>query len=376
MASRTSPKRDYYEVLGVSRTAGSDEIKRAYRMRAKELHPDVSTAPDSEALFKELNEAYQVLGDQEKREVYDQYGHQAFESGGAGPGPGPTGGLDDLFSMFFGDGFGRSSPRSGPERGDDLQVELEITLEDAAHGVTADLRYSHMEACDICGGSGARDGTAPEKCTACNGSGQIDHVQRTPLGAFRTSAPCGRCRATGKVIHSPCAQCNGQGRLTKRRERKLTVPAGVDTGSTMSISGQGDAGMRGGPAGDLYVVLRVRQHKVFERRGTTLFCEVPISFVTAALGGDVTVPTIDGDETLTIPEGTQTGSRFTVRGKGIPELNSSRRGDSVVVVRVDVPKKLTGAQREALEAFASAMGQPSAKAHDKGLFGRIFGGES
>jgi len=365
-------RRDYYEVLGVSRDATPEEIKRAYRTLARRYHPDVNKEPDAEAKFKEINEAYGVLSDEERRELYDRYGHDGLSAGG-GPAESPFTGFDDIFDIFFGTRDRSFRTGTTAVRGDDLLQEIQITLEEAATGVNKRIRYSHLETCDVCDGSGAEPGTRPQVCPTCRGTGFVRHTQNTLLGTFQTRATCGRCNGQGRIVSSACPQCAGAGRLRKTRERTIRIPAGVDTGARIRVSGEGDAGLHQGPPGDLYVVVRVEPHNTFERRGNDLVCEVPISFATAALGGEVEVPTIQGTDKLRIPEGTQSGTSFVLRGKGMPDLNGYGRGDQYVIVRVDVPKKLTPEQRQALKAFAESMGETLVEG-DRGIFTRLFRG--
>lgn len=364
-------KRDYYEVLGVSRSATLDEIKRAYRNLARRYHPDVNKDPGAEALFKEINEAYEVLSDDEKRAAYDRFGHAGVNGAAASSGFGGMGGFGDIFDIFFGMGGPRAATARA-ERGDDLRVDVEITLEEAAEGVEKTIRFARLETCDVCDGTGAAPGTRPEVCTLCRGTGFVRHTQNTLLGTFQTQTTCARCRGEGRVVQTPCPQCSGHGRVRRSVERTLHIPAGVDSGSRIRLSGEGDAGIRGGGPGDLYVVLFVRPHEFFERRGNDLYCEVPISFVRAALGGQITVPTINGTEKIHIPEGTQTGTTFRLRDKGMPDVNGRGRGDQYVVVRVQVPTKLTPEQKQILRQLANSLGDLPEPEHEKGFLGRIF----
>jgi len=374
-------KRDYYDVLGVSRTASTEEIKRAYRNLARRYHPDVNKDPDAEAKFKEINEAYEVLSDETKRRTYDRFGHAGINGTAAEPGMGfggpGFGGLGDIFDIFFNTGGGRSAASgSMAERGDDLRQDLEITLEEAALGAEKTVRFNRLENCDLCSGTGAKPGTHAEACPTCRGTGYVRHTQNTLLGTFQTTTTCGRCRGEGRVVSSPCPQCSGGGRIRKTRERKVRIPAGVDSGSRIRLSGEGDAGIRGGDPGDLYIVLYIRPHEVFERRGNDLYCEVPISFVRAALGGQITVPTIHGTEKITLSEGTQSGQTFRLREKGIPDLNGRGKGDEYVIVRVQVPTKLSADQKALLRQFARSLGEDVEDSpEDKGLLGRLFRGD-
>jgi len=365
-------KRDYYEVLGVGRNASGDEIRKAYRALARRFHPDVNKDPDADARIKEINEAYEVLKDDERRRNYDIYGHED-PTRNAGPSASNFS-FDDIFDVFF--GTGSRAPRSGASavRGDDLRQDVEITLEEAASGVSKRIRYSHLETCDVCEGTGAEPGSRSQVCPSCRGTGYVRHTQNTLLGTFQTTAPCGRCGGEGRIIEQPCPQCAGAGRVRRTREMTVRIPAGVDTGSRIRLSGEGDAGMRRGPAGDLYLFIRVKPHEVFERRDNDLYCEVPVSFATAVLGGEVEVPTIGGSEKLEIPEGTQSGTSFVLRGKGMPDANGYHRGNQYVNVRVEVPRRLNAEQKQALRAFAEAMGE-NLPDSDRGLFSRLFKGD-
>lgn len=365
-------KRDYYEVLGLSRDATPDEVKRAYRTLARRYHPDVSQDPDAEARIKEINEAYGVLSDTERRQTYDQFGHAGLNGGGGEPG---FGGFPDIFDVFFGTGSRSSRAAYSAGRGDDLRQDITITLEEAASGSNQRVRYTHLETCDICEGNGAEPGSQPEVCSACRGTGYVRHTQNTLLGTFQTTAPCGRCRGEGRVVSKPCPQCAGAGRMRKTRERTIRVPPGVDTGSRIRLSGEGDAGLRGGAPGDLYLFIRVLDHELFARDGNDLRCEVSVTFAQAALGAEIEVPTIDGSDKLVIPEGTQTGTSFTLRERGMPELNGRRRGNQYVHIRVEVPRKMTAEQRQALRQYAESMGETVPQEDERGLFSRLFRSE-
>lgn len=370
-------KRDYYETLGIARDASADEIKKAYRRLARQHHPDVNKHDKgAEEAFKEINEAYTVLSDPQKRQMYDRYGHQGLDSRYTGPGFGfgDLGGFGDIFDMFFGSGARAQARRQAVgERGADLRHDLELTLEEVAAGVEKELRVSRLERCDACSGSGAQPGTSPETCSYCQGTGQVTHSQHTFLGSFSTVTTCTTCRGEGRVIRDPCRACDGTGRLRKTSERKVRIPAGVESGSRIRLRGEGDAGDRGGPPGDLYVIVYVRPHEVFERRGDDLLCEIPISFVQAALGDTIEVPTLAGDEKLHIPEGTQTGATFKLRGKGLPNINSGGHGDEHVIVRIVTPRKLTDEQRKLLLGFAESSGIEVNPKKSKGLFGKSRG---
>ena len=372
-------KRDYYEVLGVNKGASDEEIKKAYRKLAKKYHPDMN--PDdktAEAKFKEVNEAYEVLSDKEKRAKYDQFGHAGVDPNfGAGGGYG--GGFDmgdidlgDIFGSFFGGGFGGfgggGQRANAPQKGESLRANLTLTFEEAAFGCEKEIELSRTEACEDCRGSGCQPGTTAETCPDCRGSGVV-RIQRGGGGfAFSTSAPCTRCRGTGKIIHSPCKTCGGAGTVRKKRRISVTIPGGIDDGQAVSLRGQGNAGKNGGPAGDLIVGVRIKPHPQFRREGTTVLYEQPISFYQAALGAELEIPTIDGKVKYNLPAGTQTGTTYRLRGKGIPELRGRGRGDQYVTVKVQVPTSLTGEQKEALHAFAAAMGEVPAESGVKAFF--------
>ncbi len=357
-------KRDYYEVLGVSKGASEDEIKKAFRKLAKKYHPDLNPGDkEAEVHFKEINEAYEVLSDAEKRSRYDQFGHAGvdpnFNAGGGGGfgGFGDFGDIDlgDLFGSFF--GGGRQQTRNGPRKGDSLRASLTITFEEAAFGCEKELNLNRDETCTDCGGSGCAPGTTPEICSQCRGTGQV-RVQRGGGNMFFTStAPCSKCRGTGKIIHQPCSTCHGSGSVRRQRRITVKIPAGIDNGQAISLRGQGGAGSNGGPAGDLIVSVTVRPHAKFRRDGSTVLLEQPVSFFQAAMGAELTIDTIDGPVKYNLPAGTQTGTTFRLRGKGIPSVNGRGRGDQYVTVTVQVPTSLTAAQKEALHAFAAAMGE-------------------
>ena len=364
-------KRDYYEVLGVSKGASDDEIKKAYRKLAKKYHPDMNPGDkEAEAKFKEVNEAYSVLSDEQKRARYDQFGHAGVDPnyGAGGPG-GPFGGFDmgdidlgDIFGSFFGGGGfggfgGGGQRRNGPQKGESLRANLTITFEEAAFGCEKELSLNRTEECDECHGSGCQPGTTAETCPNCRGTGVVRVQQRTGGFAFSSTAACTRCRGTGKIIHSPCKSCGGSGSVKKSKRITVTIPAGIDDGQAVSLRGQGNAGKNGGPAGDLIVGVRVKPHPQFRRDGTTVLYEQPVSFFQAAMGAELEIPTIDGKVKYTLPAGTQTGTTFRLRGKGIPELRGRGRGDQYVTIRVQVPTSLNSEQKEALRAFAQAMGE-------------------
>ena len=365
-------KRDYYEVLGVDKNASADDIKRAFRRKAKECHPDLH--PDdkeAEERFKELNEANEVLSDPDKRARYDQFGFNDPAMGG-NPFAGGAGGFDfggmgfdSIFDMFTG-GMGGASRRQGPQQGNDLRYDLRITFEEAAKGCTKSFDFYRNENCEACKGTGAKPGTSPVTCQMCHGSGQI----RQSGGWMTTVRTCPTCGGTGKVIQEKCSSCGGSGRTRVRRTATVKVPAGIDNGQTIIMNGQGEPGLRGGPSGDLYINVIVKPHKLFKRDGYDLHLDLPISFTQAALGAEIDVPTLDGSVKYKIPEGTQTDTEFRIRGAGIQQLRSSSKGDLVIHVRVEIPKRLTEKQRELLRQFDEAT---TGKEYDqrKGFFDKV-----
>jgi molecular chaperone DnaJ len=345
-------KRDYYEVLGVNRTATDQELKSAYRKMALQYHPDRNPGNhEAEEKFKEINEAYAVLSSAENRARYDRFGHAGVGSSAAS-GAWATqdfGGFEDILGDIFGDIFGaRGSRRGGAQRGSDLRYDYEITLEQAAAGFKTQITIPRLENCGDCNGSGAAAGTSPVTCSMCGGTGQVRFQQ----GFFSVSRTCNQCRGTGRTIATPCPKCRGQGRVEKEQQLEIKIPAGVDTGARLRLAGEGEAGTNGGPAGDLYVVIHVKEHEMFERQGNNLYVNVPVTFSQAALGAEVKVPTLDGEETVTIPEGTQTGSIFRIKGKGIVSLQGHGRGDLFVVTTILTPTRLTREQKRLLEEFA------------------------
>ena len=360
-------KQDYYQVLGVEKTAGDSEIKKAYRSLAKKYHPDMNPGDkEAEQKFKEVNEAYAVLSDPEKRQKYDQFGHAAFDpAAGGGSGFGGFGdfggGFDfgDIFSSFFGGGGGSSSSRRrGPMRGSDVLTHLTISFEEAVNGCKKDVSFDHVEACSDCHGSGAASGSAVETCSVCRGSGQVTVQQNSPLGIFQSSRPCSACNGSGKIIKTPCSNCRGKGYVKVTKKLSVTIPAGIDDEQRIALRGEGNAGRNGGTAGDLIIEVRVRKHAIFERDGMDIYCEVPITFAQAALGAEIDIPTLEGTEKYTIGEGTQTGTTFTLRGRGIPNVNQPRaKGNLYLTVNVEIPRGLNAKQKEALRAFADSCGE-------------------
>ena len=375
-------KRDYYEVLGVSKSASDDEIKKAYRKLAKQYHPDLNPGDKTaEAKFKEVNEAYEVLSDKDKRAKYDQFGHAGVDPNfGAGAG-GPFGGfsgadfgdidLGDIFGSFFGGGFGggsSSSRRNGPMKGDTLRAGVTITFEEAAFGCEKEIILNREESCDTCHGTGCEPGTTAEICPNCRGTGTVRIQRGGGAFTFATTTTCPKCGGTGKIIHQPCKTCNGSGSVRKQRKITVKIPAGIDNGQAVSLRGQGGAGRNGGPAGDLIISVTVRPHAFFKRDGTSVYMEQPVSFLQATLGAELEIPTIDGKVKWNLPEGTQPGTTFRLRGKGIPSINGRGRGDQFVTVQVQVPRNLNREQKEALHAYGQAMGEIPAD-HEDGLKG-------
>lgn len=354
-------KRDYYEVLGVDRSVDEKELKKAYRKLAMKYHPDRNPGDtEAENKFKEINEAYEVLSDADKRNRYNQFGHdgvngQAGFGGGAG-----FGGFDDIFSDIFdmfGGGFSSSRRRSGPRKGADLRYELGIDFSDAAFGVKKEITVKRHEKCEKCSGTGAKEGTSKKTCSKCGGSGELRYAQRTPLGQFINTKPCDECAGEGTIIDSPCDECHGKGKVIKNKTIQLNIPKGVDNGSVIPLRGEGEPGEKGGPAGDLYIILRVKPHELFKRDGNDIICEVPITFTQAALGDELVIPTLDGRVKYKISEGTQSGTVFRLRGKGVPYTRGNGRGDHYVRVIVEVPKKLNSKQRDMLRKFSEEMGE-------------------
>ena len=373
-----SEKRDYYEVLGVSKDADAKEIKKAYRKLAMKYHPDKNPGDKAaEEKFKEINEAYEVLSDEEKRSTYDRFGHdglngQAGFGGGQGfggfGGSGGFGGFEDIFGDIFGSGFGGfggsggSSRRRGPRRGADIRQSVTIKFEEAAFGKKIKVKINRSEECDECHGSGAKPGTTKKTCPTCHGSGTVQSVQRTPFGNIASQRTCSTCNGDGEINESPCNKCHGKGSVRKTKTIEVDIPAGIDDGQMIKLSGQGEVGEKGGPRGDLYIVVNVQKHEIFTREGYDVYIEMPIRFTQAALGDKLEVPTLDGKVSYNLPEGTQTGTVFRLREKGIPKLRSNSRGDQYVKVIIDTPKKLNDEQKELLRKFDESCGN---KVHEK-----------
>ena len=370
-------KRDFYEVLGVKKGASEDELKKAYRKLAKENHPDLHPGDkECEARFKEINEAYEVLSDPDKRAKYDQFGHAAFDpsqgfGGGGFGGFEGFGGFGDIFSDIFGGGFGFGGGGgrnpNAPRKGDNLRATVNIKFEEAAFGVKKDVFVAKIEQCPDCKGTGCAEGTTAEICPDCKGSGTVMSTKRTPFGMVQSSEQCPKCKGRGKIIHSPCKTCRGIGSVRLQHKVTVSVPAGIDDGQTISLRGQGNAGLNGGPAGDLLITVLVQPHARFERDGASILLEQEVSFSQAALGAEIEVPTLDGKVKLNIPEGTQTGTTFRLKGKGVPFLRNGGRGDQFVTVKVTVPRGMSSAQKDALRRYAQTMGET---VEQKNIFGK------
>lgn len=370
-------KRDFYEVLGVKKGASEDELKKAYRKLAKENHPDLHPGDkECEARFKEINEAYEVLSDPDKRAKYDQFGHAAFDpsqgfGGGGFGGFEGFGGFGDIFSDIFGGGFGFGGGGgrnpNAPRKGDNLRATVNIKFEEAAFGVKKEVFVSKIEQCPDCKGTGCAEGTTAEVCPDCKGTGTVMSTKRTPFGMVQSSEQCPKCKGRGKIIHSPCKTCRGMGSVRRQHKVSVSIPAGIDDGQTISLKGQGNAGLNGGPAGDLLITVLVQPHARFERDGASILLDQEISFAQAALGAEVEVPTLDGKVKLNIPEGTQSGTTFRLKGKGVPFLRNGGRGDQFVTVNVAVPRGMTSTQKDALRQYAETMGET---VEQKNIFGK------
>lgn len=377
-------KRDYYEVLGVSKTATEDDLKRAYRTLAKKYHPDLHpNDAEAEARFKEVNEAYEILSDPAKRQKYDQFGFAGVDPNyGAGQGGAYGGGdfggfggfgdVGDIFESFFGGGFGgtqRSSP-NGPRRGQDIKSNLTISFMDACKGTKKQVKVTRMDTCQDCRGTGAKAGTSPKTCPDCHGTGTVRVNKRTPLGVFQTTSSCERCGGSGKIIDTPCPSCSGQGRVRSVLNREVEIPAGIDNGQTLRVQGAGNSGVNGGEYGDLNIRVTVQPHEIFEREGFDINTEIPISYAQATLGDEITVPTIDGNVKYTVPAGTQTGTVFRLRGKGVKRLYRTDRGDQYVTVKVEVPRSLSKKQADLLRAFDESLDDRN-QANKKSFFEKM-----
>lgn len=370
-------KRDFYEVLGVKKGASEDELKKAYRKLAKENHPDLHPGDkECEARFKEINEAYEVLSDPDKRAKYDQFGHAAFDpsqgfGGGGFGGFEGFGGFGDIFSDIFGGGFGFGGGGgrnpNAPRKGDNLRATVNIKFEEAAFGVKKEVFVAKIEQCPDCKGTGCAEGTTAEVCPDCKGTGTVMSTKRTPFGMVQSSEQCPKCKGRGKIIHSPCKTCRGMGSVRRQHKVSVSIPAGIDDGQTISLKGQGNAGLNGGPAGDLLITVLVQPHARFERDGASILLDQEISFAQAALGAEVEVPTLDGKVKLNIPEGTQSGTTFRLKGKGVPFLRNGGRGDQFVTVNVAVPRGMTSTQKDALRQYAETMGET---VEQKNIFGK------
>jgi molecular chaperone DnaJ len=367
-------QRDLYEVLGVARSATADELKKAYRKLAMQYHPDRNSAADAADRFKEVNFAYEVLSDQARRERYDRFGHAGIDSAAGGPqgfeGFGNFDGFGDIFDAFFG-GTRGGRRRSGPARGADLRVSLDLDFEEAVFGTEKEITYKRAENCSECHGTGAAPGTEPEVCGSCNGSGEVRRAQQSIFGQFVNVATCGRCKGEGRVISSPCVQCRGAGIERRDRNIKVTVPRGVDNGSQIRLSGEGESGPRGGQPGNLFVVLNVRKHAAFERVEDHILYELPVNIAQAALGATLSIPTLDGETDVEVPAGTQSGDDFILRGHGVPHLRGSGRGDMIIRATVVIPDELSDEQRELLEKLAETMGTPMLPRRQKSFFERL-----
>ena len=383
-------KKDYYEILGVSKTATDDELKKAFRKKAKQWHPDANpdNKKEAEAKFKEVNEAYEVLSNPQKRQMYDQFGTADPQQAGFGGGPfgggngyysystsdfGDFGDLGDIFSSFFGGGFGgqrqNSRKNNGPRKGEDLNLSIDISFEESFLGVEKEIIVTRQETCSFCNGTGAKKGTNPIKCPTCNGTGNVTSFQNTILGRVQTRRTCSDCRGTGEIIKEPCENCKGRGTVRKTPKVKIKIPAGINDNQTVVLRGEGNPGIKGGPAGDLYITVRVKKSSIFKREGNNVYCDIPVTITQATLGAELEIPMVDGSkEKYKIPEATQTGTQFTIRAKGFKSINSSSQGNFIFRVVVQTPKKLSKEQRELLVQLAKTMNeQPPVK--KKGFFG-------
>lgn len=365
-----SSKRDYYEVLGVGRTADAEGLKKAYRRLARQYHPDINKEPGAEERFKEANEAYEVLSDAEKRRAYDRFGHAAVD-GSSGYSDFGFGGIGDIFEEFFGFGSGTRTRRRGPRRGNDLQYDLEISLEEAVFGCEKEIGVYRRDVCPACQGSAAEPGTTPVRCNQCNGSGEVRRVQQSILGSFVNVATCPICQGKGEVVSTPCQRCRGQGQVEATKSITVKIPPGVDDGTRIRLAGEGEPGLRDGPQGNLYVLLHVQPHHIFRRSGDDIVLELNINIAQAALGDKVTIPTLDGEESIHIPGGTQTGRIFRLRGRGVPHLRRNGRGDLLIVTQVVVPSELDDHQRELFQELGETLGKEVIPQHERSFMDRL-----
>jgi len=367
-----SAKRDYYQVLGVDRQASGEQIKKAFRRLARQYHPDVNSSPDAEARFKEINEAYEILSDNEKRAMYDRFGHAGPQAGFGGYGDfGGFGGFEDIFESFFGGMRTGQTARRGPSRGADLRYDLTIEFEEAVFGCQKEIVIPRRETCPHCQGSGAEPGTQPIRCPQCNGTGEVRRQQQTILGAFIQVTTCPRCHGEREIITTPCSRCGGQKTIKVERTISVDIPAGVDNGTRVRLNGEGEPGTRGGPPGNLYVVLNVKPHRFFRREDSNILLELDVNVAQASLGDKIKVPTLDGDEELTIPAGIQTGDVMRIRGKGVPHLRRNSRGDQLVMIHVLTPTKLTKKQRQLFGELGQTLGKEVVHLPEKGLFQKV-----
>ncbi|MFO7916796.1 MAG: molecular chaperone DnaJ [Anaerolineae bacterium] len=364
-------KRDYYEILGVSRQASKSEIRAAYRKLARENHPDVSDAPNAEERFKEINEAYQILNDDERRAVYDRYGHSGLDRSGMRGGFEGFDSFEDIFDSFFGFGRAGTTQQGGPRRGSDLRYDLEITFEEAVFGCSKELEISRMQTCPHCGGTGAEPGTRPTRCPECNGTGQVRHAQRSIFGSFVNVTTCPRCGGRGEIIETPCSECHGSRRIEKTQKISVDIPAGVDDGMRIRLAGEGESGLDGGPAGNLYVVVHVKEHRYFRRRDEDILLNINVNVAQAALGDEITVPTLNGERELGIPAGTQTGAVFRLKGEGVPRLQGTGRGDEIVIVNVEIPEMLDEHQKELFAELGETLGDEITPQEEKSFLKRL-----
>lgn len=373
-------ERDYYDILNVDRNATKEDLKKAYRRLARRYHPDVNKSEDASERFKEINEAYEILSDDEKRTLYDRFGHAGVRNGGSGFSGFETGfggSVDDIFEAFFGSAFGGRRRRRGPRRGRDLRYDLTLSFEEAIFGTEKEIEVQRLESCPECSGTGAKSGTRPTTCPTCQGKGEVRQVQQSILGSFVNVSTCPTCQGSGEIITEVCETCQGKKQVPNRRKLKVKVPPGVDNDMQIRLSGEGEPGLHGGPPGSLYVVIHVGKHEFFQRRGDDVWLDLQINIAQAALGDEVTIPTLDGDKKLTIPAGTQSGAVFRMRGLGAPRLDRSGRGNPVgrgdqhVIIQVAVPKKLTEEQRELFQQLSRTLGKEVVPQHEKGILNQL-----